>query len=97
VSDIVDGICAAIDQGASCALYNLGNHHPEPLSKLISLLEKNLGKEAQKIYRPMQQGDVVATYADIEASTAELNFKPNVSLEEGVAKFVQWYKKYHNV
>jgi UDP-glucuronate 4-epimerase len=97
VSDIVDGISAAIDQGAPCALYNLGNHHPEPLSHLIALLEKNLGKEANKIYRPMQPGDVVATYADIEASTVDLGFEPKVSLEEGIAKFVQWYKSYHNM
>lgn len=95
VDDIVAGIAAALDQAFPYAIFNLGHHHPEELMRLISLLEQELGKKAQKILLPMQPGDILSTYADIEESITQLAFVPKVSLEEGVAHFVKWYKSYY--
>lgn len=95
IDDIVDGILAAMHRDGKCEIYNLGHHHPEQLLHLIALLEKELGKKAEKILLPMQPGDVVSTYADITTSTVDLNFIPKISLEEGVAKFIDWFKRYY--
>lgn len=95
IDDIVDGIVAAIDCSYPEAIFNLGNHHPEELSHLVSLLEKELGRQAHKILLPMQPGDVISTYADISASTEQLGFVPKVTLEKGIAEFVKWYKLYY--
>ena len=92
IDDIVAGTAAALDLAAPCALFNLGNHHPEDLLYLITLIEKELGSQAIKIMRPMQQGDVISTYADIEESKNRLGFIPRVSLQEGVARFIKWYQ-----
>lgn len=96
VDDIIDGIVAAIEQGNGCELFNLGNHHPQPLLHLIALIEKELGMKAQKILMPMQVGDVVYTYADISDSASKLGFIPKISLDEGIARFVRWYQEYYN-
>lgn len=94
IDDIVDGIIAALDLEGTGQLFNLGHHHPEELLHLIALLEKGLGRKAQKILLPMQQGDVVSTYADISDSTQYLGFTPKVTLEEGISRFVDWFKSY---
>lgn len=95
IDDIVAGTSAAIDREFACEVFNLGHHHPEPLMHLIALIEKELGCTAKKNGRPLQPGDVVSTYADIEASQAKLGFFPRVSLEEGISQFVKWYKHYY--
>lgn len=97
IDDIVSGIAAALDLSSPYALFNLGHHHPEELLTLITLIEKECGREAQKILLPMQPGDVLSTYADIKESTSELGFSPKVSLEEGIARFVKWYKDYYSI
>ena len=97
IDDIVEGTAAAMDLEAPCEVFNLGHHHPEELLHLISLIEKELGVKAEKRLLPMQPGDVVSTYADIENSTAQLGFIPKVSLEEGIAHFIKWYKDYFSV
>lgn len=94
ISDIVAGTAAAVDHSFPCALFNLGNHKPEPLKKLVAILEKELRKKAKTVLVPMQPGDVVSTYADIHESETLLGFSPKVSLEEGIASFVAWYKDY---
>ena len=94
IDDIVNGTAAALDCVFPCATFNLGHHHPEELLHLIVLLEKELGRKAQKVLLPMQPGDVISTYADIEESTKLLGFVPKVSLEEGIARFIRWYKDY---
>jgi len=94
IDDIIDGTVAAIDLEAKNELFNLGNHHPEPLSALIELLEKNLGKKANINYLPMQAGDVTSTYSDITHSQALLGFLPKVTLAEGIHKFISWYTTY---
>lgn len=93
IDDIVAGTAAAIDRALPCAIFNLGHHQPEKLLDMVALLEKELGRKAQKILLPMQSGDVISTYADIEASRKELGFVPKVSLEEGISRFIQWYKE----
>ncbi|MBI5272699.1 MAG: NAD-dependent epimerase/dehydratase family protein [Chlamydiia bacterium] len=95
IDDIVNGTIAAIDLGASCEIFNLGNHRPVELLYLIELLEKSLGKKAIKELLPMQPGEVVGTCADIEKSEKFLGFCPSVPLEQGIDRFIAWYKGYH--
>lgn len=91
IDDIVDGIVAAIDLEGEKEIFNLGNNRPEQLSTLIQSLEDSLNKKAIINYLPMQDGDVLSTYADIEYSKEKLKFSPKVSLSDGIAKFVDWY------
>ncbi|ABA88713.1 UDP-galacturonate 4-epimerase [Syntrophotalea carbinolica DSM 2380] len=88
------------DPGTSSApyrLYNIGNNNPVELLALIQTLEKALGKTAEKNLLPMQPGDVPATYADVDDLTRDVGFKPSTSIEDGVAKFVQWYRDYFQI
>lgn len=95
IDDIVEGTAAAIDKAYPHAIFNLGHHHPEELLHLITLLEKGLGKKAEKKLLPMQAGDVQSTYAEIQESTIHLGFSPKVSLEQGIEQFIQWYQRYY--
>lgn len=88
------------DPGSSNApykVYNIGNHEPIELMAFIKLIEEALGKEADKNFLPMQSGDVVATYADIEDLKRDIGFRPKTSLLSGVGQWVEWYKKYRNL
>ncbi|SNS43403.1 UDP-glucuronate 4-epimerase [Anaerovirgula multivorans] len=78
-------------------IYNIGNNQPVQLMKFINVLEEKIGKEAEKIYMDMQPGDVLRTYADVSDLERDINFKPGTSIEEGLGKFVEWYKEYYNV
>ncbi|MHB9878796.1 GDP-mannose 4,6-dehydratase [Pacificimonas sp. ICDLI1SI03] len=108
IDDIVSGVVACLDNapaddgavkaGGSVGphrLYNIGNHRSEELSHMIGLIEKSLGKEAVKIMLPMQPGDVRATYADIDAISSDLGYKPTTTIDEGIPRFVDWYMRYH--
>jgi UDP-glucuronate 4-epimerase len=77
-------------------IYNIGNNSPIELSRFIEVIENALGREAQKDYMDMQPGDVPATYADIDDLVADVGFKPQTPIEEGIQKFVDWYKSYYN-
>jgi UDP-glucuronate 4-epimerase len=92
IDDIVAGTVAAIDLGAPCEIFNLGNHKPEELLYLVELLEKKLGKTAIKKMLPMQPGEVEVTYADISKSKKQLGFSPTTALEAGIEKFLSWYQ-----
>jgi UDP-glucuronate 4-epimerase len=94
IDDIVDGTIAAIDLGADNAIFNLGNHQPVSLMEFVGVLERLLGREAQKDFLPMQKGDVLQTYAAIDNSHERLGFQPKTSLEAGMKQFVNWYKDY---
>ncbi len=103
IDDIVAGVLAALDRppaddGTSppCRVYNLGNHRSENLSDFIVALEQALGRTAQKIFEPIQPGDVEATYADIAAAARDLDFAPATPIKEGIPRFVAWYKTYHD-
>jgi UDP-glucuronate 4-epimerase len=78
-------------------LYNIGNNKPVPLMEFIATLESLLGKEASKEYLPMQPGDVLETFADIDALVKDVGFKPETTLRAGLEKFVGWYREYYKV
>lgn len=87
----------APDPGSSYApyrVYNIGNHQPVELMTFIRTIEDALGREAQKNYLPMQPGDVVATYADVEDLKRDVGFEPKTPLAEGIARWVTWYRAY---
>jgi len=88
------------DPGTSRApykVYNIGNNRPTELLYLIETLEKALGKKAEKRFLPMQPGDVLATYADVEDLSHDVGFKPSTDIETGVQRFVEWYRNYYHV
>ncbi len=78
-------------------VFNIGNNNKEKLMRYIEVLEQCLGKTAEKNFLPMQDGDVPATYAQVDDLVREINFKPNTSIEEGISKFVEWYRTYYKV
>jgi UDP-glucuronate 4-epimerase len=78
-------------------IYNIGNHQPVELMYLIAVLEGCLGREAKKNLLPMQPGDVPATYADVEDLVRDVGFRPATPIEEGVRRFVDWYRAYYGV
>ena len=88
------------DEVASAApyqIYNIGNGHPVPLMRYIQALEKALGKKAQLELLPMQPGDVRATEADVSRLVSDLGYRPQIDVETGIARFVEWYCDYHGV
>ena len=78
-------------------IYNIGNSQPVQLMSFINALESALGKEAKKVYMDMQPGDVLRTYADVSDLERDINFKPSTSIEDGLAKFVSWYREYYKI
>ena len=96
ITDIVDGVLKSLDLVKGFEILNLGNNNPVELMYFISCIEKEVGKEAQKKFLPLQKGDVPATFADIEHTTKVLGWKPTVKIEQGVKEFVNWYKNYYD-
>ncbi|OHE23356.1 MAG: capsular biosynthesis protein CpsI [Syntrophus sp. GWC2_56_31] len=76
-------------------LYNIGNNRPVALMDFIAILEGHLGREAKKNFLPMQAGDVPATFADVDDLMADADFKPATPIEEGIGRFVAWYREYY--
>ncbi|HQO21686.1 MAG TPA: NAD-dependent epimerase [Spirochaetota bacterium] len=105
VDDIVSGIMSvashipkpgySAESGAKHIVYNIGNNNPVQLEYFIEVLEKNLGTKALKKYMPMQPGDVYATFADISLLNSKTGWKPKTSIEEGLSRFVEWYKNFY--
>lgn len=98
IDDIVDGILGALDNPPDeyqNRILNIGDSHPVGLMEMIETLETALGVEAKKIKRPMQPGDVTATYADVSRLHDLSGYQPRVMLKEGLAKFVRWYRDYY--
>ncbi len=90
----------APDPGTSYApykLYNIGNNNPVELMHLIETLEDRLGKKAEKNMLPMQDGDVPATYADVDDLMNDVGFKPATPIEVGIERFVDWYREFHRI
>nr|WP_320136955.1 NAD-dependent epimerase [uncultured Amphritea sp.] len=112
IDDIVEGVIRIQDvipqvdesnlrtnpdsSSAPYRLYNIGNNEPIELSRFIEAIESAAGKKAIKEYLPMQPGDVPATYADIDSLQQATGFKPSTTIEDGMQKFVDWYKEYYN-
>jgi UDP-glucuronate 4-epimerase len=78
-------------------IYNVGNNKPAELMSVVTLLEKELGRVAQKEMLPMQPGDVPATFADIDDLIRDVGFRPSTSLDEGIHRFAAWYRRYHRI
>lgn len=99
IDDIIQGVTTVLDRAPDAdvpeRVYNLGNHRAEKLTDFIAVLEDALGKKADVILKPMQQGDVKETFADIEASRRDLGFEPTTSIRDGIPHFVDWYRQYH--
>ncbi|MDG6079509.1 NAD-dependent epimerase/dehydratase family protein [Erythrobacter litoralis] len=108
IDDIVNGVVACIDNppkdddapkaGGSVkphALYNIGNNRSEKLTRVIELIEQACEREAEIEMLPMQPGDVEKTYADVDAIRDDLGYAPSVSIDEGVPRFVEWFRDYH--
>ncbi len=83
--------------GAPFKLYNVGTHRPVELTRVIELLERELGRKAEINLLPMQPGDVEATYADVDSLYEAVGTVPSTSIEEGIRRFVAWYREFHGV
>jgi UDP-glucuronate 4-epimerase len=110
IDDIVSGVVACLDHppaddgqvkaGGSTSphrLYNIGNHRSEELRRMVGLIEQACGRDAVIELHPLQPGDVTDTFADIDAIQADLGFHPTTPIDEGIPKFVEWYRRYHKV
>jgi len=96
IDDAVHGILASLMVPGlePYEIFNIGNHRPEPLLKVIGLLEQELGVKAKQELLPIQPGDVPATFADVARAQAKLGFNPATSIESGIPRFIAWYKQY---
>lgn len=110
IDDIIAGVLGVLDEapaddgalkaGGSVkphALYNIGNNRSEKLTDFIAVLEDALGQKAEIDWQPMQAGDVVRTYADIDAITRDTGYQPTTTIQQGVPRFVEWYREYHGL
>ena len=107
IDDLIDGMMLIVqsppkaqarlstDSEAPFRIFNIGNNKPVKLKVLIDAVEKGLGKKAKRNHLGMQPGDVLATYADIDDLVSEFGFSPSTSIEEGMEKFIDWYKSYN--
>jgi UDP-glucuronate 4-epimerase len=98
IDDIVEGIVGSLDhppEGGAHRVLNIGDSHPVGLMEMIDSLERALGRTAEKVMRPMQQGDVTATYADVSKLRALTGYQPKVMLDEGLMRFADWYRGYY--
>jgi UDP-glucuronate 4-epimerase len=104
IDDIVSGVVACLDRppaddGATAPhrVYNIGNHRSEELLRFIRVIEQACGRKAQIRFEPMQAGDVPETFADIEATRRDFDFVPTTSIDEGIPRFIDWYRDYYKV
>ena len=104
IDDIVNGVIRTLDlppppntDGQPYRLYNIGNNRSEPLMRMIDLIEQAAGRKAEKQFLPMQEGDVPATFADISAIQRDTGFAPTTPIDVGIPRFVDWYRRYHNL
>jgi UDP-glucuronate 4-epimerase len=103
IDDIVSGVLAVADgppkgpPGVPYRLYNIGNHRSEPLMRFIGLIEEALGQKAEIDFQPMQPGDVKETYADITAIQRDFGFQPATGIDQGIPRFVAWYRDHYQV
>jgi UDP-glucuronate 4-epimerase len=98
VDDVVEAVLAVLDlppQGQCHRLLNVGSGHPIPLLAMIETLEAALGRRAEKVFLPRQPGEVTTTYADVSALAALTGSRPRVSLQDGIARFVAWYRDHY--
>ena len=104
IDDVTEGVLASLARPPAreagvppFRLYNVGNHRSEPLTRFIAILEDALGRKAKLEKLPMQPGDVRETYADITESERDFGFRPKTAIDEGVPRFVEWFRDYYDV
>ena len=108
VSRVIDHVAASDPKWSSAEpdpsrsrapyrVYNIGNHTPVPLLEMIAVIERALGRTAEKRMLPMQPGDVPATFADVQDLVDDIGFQPSTSVETGVGRFVEWYREFYRV
>lgn len=98
INDIVEGVVRVIDNPADFyKVYNIGNNNPVKLMDFIEAIENKLGIEIEKNFLPLQAGDVPETYADVSDLVADLGYKPQTPIQEGIDKFVDWYLEFFKV
>ncbi|UJF35536.1 NAD-dependent epimerase [Paenibacillus hexagrammi] len=99
VDDIIESIYRILirDGKSTYKVYNIGNNAPVKLLDFVCAIEKKLNRQAEKQYLPLQAGDVPSTYADVNELIADIDYKPQTSIEEGVGHFIKWYKRYYGV
>jgi UDP-glucuronate 4-epimerase len=95
IDDVVEGTLRVLDRPARYAIYNIGNHQPVKLLDYVAALERAFGKKAKLEMKPMQPGDVKATYADTRALHKAVGFAPSTPLDTGLARFAEWFKHYY--
>lgn len=107
IDDVIEGLVRVMHKSpqgttdpsstskAPYKIYNLGNNRPVELTTFIEVIEKALGKTAQKNLLPMQPGEVICTYADVDDLVRDVGFKPATPIEEGIYRFIQWYQAYY--
>ena len=104
IDDVVAGVLAVLDEppmgenaAPPCRLYNIGSNRPEPLLRYIAILEEAIGMKAEVEFEPMQPGDIRETCADIGPIQRDFGFDPKTTIEEGIPRFVEWYRTYYKV
>ena len=99
IDDIISGVVATLEKDApqTYSLYNIGNGNPVKLLDFIEAIEKCLGKKAIKEMLPMQPGDVERTWADTSGLERDFNYQPHTGIQEGISRFVEWYKEYYQL
>ena len=103
IDDIVAGVLAVAGgppkgaEGAPHRVYNIGNSRSEPLMRYIELIEQALGRKAQLDLQPMQPGDVKESFADLTAIQRDFGFEPQTTIEEGIPRFIDWFKEYNGI
>ena len=97
IDDIISGIRSSIENNYQLEVFNLGNNRCENLMDMIGCIEKQFGRKAKVDFMEIQPGDVEKTFADIDYSKKKLNYRPEVSIREGIPRFIEWYKSYHKL
>jgi UDP-glucuronate 4-epimerase len=100
IDDVIEGVVRVMEKPpqfstAPYKIYNIGNNSPVELLTFIEVIEEAMGKTAVKNLLPMQPGDVLSTYADVDDLIADVGFKPSTPIEQGIHQFVEWYRDYY--
>lgn len=106
IDDVTRVVSRLVDQspgerapggGPPARIYNVGNNHPEELLRVVTLLENELGRAAVKDMLPMQPGDVMETFADVDDLMRDTGFRPRTPIEQGIRRFVTWYREQYGI
>ena len=97
IDDIIAGTKTAIKKNYKYKIFNLGNKKSENILDMITIIENKLGQKAELKFAPLQPGDVIETFADIQASHEMLNYNPTINIDEGIPQFVDWYLTYNKI